>query len=229
MTFNQLTSLIINHPIGGWLDCGNNQLTSLEINHPIGGSLYCHNNRLTSLNINQLIGGGLKCSYNRLTSKPDYKRLQNGDSGNNWVYLDNQLFVYKHISTRKEYTIYTSVFVNSPMRYLVTDGTHSAHARTIKQAILDIRFKQMNRNMDDYRDFGLDDKLTYDDAVVMYRVITGACQAGTQAFLEQHPELSQRKKYSVKEVLDLTNGQYGNDEIKQFFSGDENDTKRSIK
>ena len=215
---NQLTSLEINHPIGGWLDCDNNQLTSLNINQPIGGGLDCRNNQLTSLNINHPIGGWLDCGINHLTSAPVYKRLQNGDSGNNWVYLDGQLFVYKHISTRKEYTIYTSVFVNSPMRYLVTDGTHSAHARTIKQAILDIRFKQMDRNMDDYRNLGLDDKLSYEDAVVMYRVITGACSGGTEDFLNSHPELSARKKYSIREIINLTSGQYGGEALVKFFA-----------
>jgi len=149
---------------------------------------------------------------------PKYKQLKNGDSGNNWVYLDDQLFIYKHKSTRKEYTIYTSVFVNSPTQYLVTDGTYSAHAKTIKQAILDIRFKQMDRNIEEYKGLTLDDKLTYEDAVIMYRVITGACSGGTEAFLISHPELSTRKKYSVREIINLTSGQYGSESLAKFFA-----------
>ena len=215
---NRLSTIEINQPIGGWFDCRNNQLTSLEINQPIGGSLDCFNNQLTSLEINQPIGGALYCSDNKLTKRTDYKRLHEGDSGDNWVYLDDYLFIYKHKSTRKEFTIYTSVFNNHTTKYLVSNGTHSAHARTIKQAILDIRFKQMDRNMDDYRNLGLDDKMSYEDAIVMYRVITGACSGGTEDFLNSHPELSTKKKYSVMEIIDLTSGQYGNDSLAKFFA-----------
>ena len=225
---NQLTSLVINQPIGGWLNCSHNQLTSLTINQPIGRSLDCSHNQLTSLTINHPIGGALHCSHNQLTSLTInhpiggsldcyYERLHEGDSGDNWVYLDDSLFIYKHKSTRKEYTIYTSFFSNWPTKYLVTNGKYSAHAKTIKQAILDIRFKEMDRNIDDYKGLTLDDKLTYEDAIMVYRVVTGACSGGTAAFLILHPELSTRKKYSVKEIIDLTSDQYGNEQLKSFF------------
>jgi hypothetical protein len=147
-----------------------------------------------------------------------YKRLQNGDSGNNWIYLDNSLFIFKRKNARKTYTIYTSVFVNSPTQYLVTNGTYSAHAKTIKQAILDIRFKQMDRNIEEYKGLTLDDKLSYNDAIVMYRVVTGACSGGTEDFLNSHPELSARKKYSIREIINLTSGQYGGEALVKFFA-----------
>lgn len=49
----------------------------------------------------------------------------------------------------------------------------------------------------------------------MYRVITGACEAGTRNFVEG---LSKRKKkYTVAEIIEQTKGQYGNDTFKEFF------------
>jgi hypothetical protein len=211
-----LKELEIDILIGGWLDCSNNQLTSLVINHPIGDSLYCFNNQLTSLIINQPIGGSLYCSNNQLNDLPKYTRLEDGMEGENWVYLDNKLTIFTRKRKHHEFTIYTTPFSGSDIAYAVTNGTHSAHAKTIKRAIIDIRFKESDRNIDDYKGLSLSDKLSYEDAIIMYRAITGACSGGTENFLAQH-DFSERKKYSVQEILDLTQGQYGHDTIRAFF------------
>ena len=48
----------------------------------------------------------------------------------------------------------------------------------------------------------------------MYRVITGACEQGTRYFVE-HNDLPNR--LTVRQAIDLTQGQYGNKKFKEFF------------
>jgi hypothetical protein len=51
----------------------------------------------------------------------------------------------------------------------------------------------------------------------MYRVITGACEGGVRSFLETVK--TKKDKYSVKEIIKLTTGQYGNQELINFIKG----------
>jgi hypothetical protein len=49
----------------------------------------------------------------------------------------------------------------------------------------------------------------------MYRVITGACQQGTQSFLDSLREIKQ--EYTVREIIELTKGHYGSSVFSDFF------------
>ena len=50
----------------------------------------------------------------------------------------------------------------------------------------------------------------------MYRIITGSCEYGVKSFIESQGKL--KKKYSVEEIIKLTENQYGNSEFKGFFN-----------
>ena len=52
------------------------------------------------------------------------------------------------------------------------------------------------------------------DIIKMYRVITGACEAGTRYFVENN---NLPNRLTVKQTIDLTQGQYGNQQFKKFF------------
>jgi Leucine-rich repeat (LRR) protein len=97
----------------------------------------------------------------------------------------------------------------------VKDG-ESAHGETIKQAILDVRFKLSDRNPSQYKDTDIDEQMSIDDLVIMYRTITGACSLGVQNFIEE----SERKStYSIREIIELTKNRYGHEELEEFFKG----------
>lgn len=49
----------------------------------------------------------------------------------------------------------------------------------------------------------------------MYRVITGACRQGTARFVASLGEL--KDKYTVREAIEITKGQYNADRFKAFF------------
>lgn len=101
--------------------------------------------------------------------------------------------------------------------YIVTDGNGTyAHGHTLEEAWDDLNFKLASRDLSEYAKLSLDSVLSYDEAIVCYRVITGACRAGTEHFLKRN--LKEKKtSYTIQEIIELTEGQYGNMEFKSFF------------
>lgn len=214
----KVSELVVDVEVKGGLYCSDNQLTSLEINHAIGGDLYCSRNQLTSLEINHAIGGRLDCYNNQLTSTPIFVRLTQGQRGNNWIYADNMLMFFKRVRTLNDLTVYYGLFDNV---VITKDNSTFSHGKDVKTAIIDLQFKLAKRDINDYKSLTLNSKLTYENAVVMYRVITGACQYGTQQFLEQNK--IQERDYTVAEIIELTKGHYGSESFKRFFGGAIND------
>lgn len=51
----------------------------------------------------------------------------------------------------------------------------------------------------------------------MYRTITGACAAGTKDFVENRLPEPHKERYTIREVIDLTDGEYGSKKLKEFF------------
>ena len=99
--------------------------------------------------------------------------------------------------------------------YIVKDGDIYSHGDTIKEAKESLIYKISNRDTSKYTTYSLNTKLTKKEAIEMYRVITGACEAGTRYFVENNiiPE-----DLTVKKVIDITAGQYGNETLKEFFN-----------
>nr|QMS48015.1 hypothetical protein WG33_0214 [uncultured bacterium] len=53
------------------------------------------------------------------------------------------------------------------------------------------------------------------DAIASYRAITGACEQGARLFCEGK---DLKKKYTVREVIELTESAYGNQAYRDFFA-----------
>jgi len=100
--------------------------------------------------------------------------------------------------------------------YIVTNGTDFAHGRTIKEAKDDLMYKASNRDTSMYKDYTLETILSKEDMIKMYMLITGACSLGTKSFVESHEET--KDYYSIEEIIELTKGQFGNEEFKEFFN-----------
>ena len=94
------------------------------------------------------------------------------------------------------------------------DGVYS-HGATLKEAKESLIYKISDRDKSMYEDYTLETVVTFEDAVKMYRVITGACEAGTRNFVESLTK--RKKKYKVAEIIEQTQGQYGNETFKEFF------------
>lgn len=73
----------------------------------------------------------------------------------------------------------------------------------------------------EYEDLSLDSVVTKEDAIKMYRAITGACEAGTKHFVGGLKKLKPR--YTIAEIIELTEGQFGATDFKNFFAEDGNE------
>ena len=117
----------------------------------------------------------------------------------------------------KETTVYkVQILGQSKISYCVEANGIYSHGDTIKEAKDSLIYKISNRDTSIYESFTLDTVVTFEDAVKMYRAITGACEGGTRHFCENVLR-DKRKKYTVKEVIELTKGQYNNEKLGQFF------------
>jgi len=102
--------------------------------------------------------------------------------------------------------------------YLVTDGEGRwAHGDTLEKAKSDLLYKITDRDKSDYKHLSLDSELSFEDAIVCYRVITGACSFGTKDFVEHRLGENKKEVYTIREIIELTKGEYGNKAFKDFF------------
>ena len=98
----------------------------------------------------------------------------------------------------------------------IFDGKHYAHCRNFRDGVGDLLFKSAaDRGADQYRGISLDDSFTVEELKTMYRVITGACKAGTEFFVNSLKDL--KDEYTVREAIEMTKGQYGAEKFKEFF------------
>jgi len=101
--------------------------------------------------------------------------------------------------------------------FVVADGNGNfAHGKTIKEAKKSLLYKISNRDTSQYKDLTLNSTLTFGEAIKMYRVITGACEFGTKNFINQN-KIDEKKIYTIKEIINITSGQYGNQKLQEFF------------
>ena len=96
------------------------------------------------------------------------------------------------------------------------DGIY-AHGETLKQAYRDWLFKTSDRDVSKYEDISPDDVYDLDFWIIAYRTITGACSFGTNEFLETHKDKI-KKQMTLREVLEVTENQYGHNTFKEFFN-----------
>lgn len=127
--------------------------------------------------------------------------------------------ILTHIKKAKKVGVYTLYVGKIPGRNVVSDGTHYAHCDKLRDGISDLLFKAAkDRGADQYKGMPLDKELTVEEAVTMYRVITGACRQGSASFvdsLKARGELKER--YTVRECVEVTRGQYNAERFAEFF------------
>ena len=182
----------------------------------VGGGLYL--NGLTSIpeGFNPTVGGDL--DLNGLTredrAKVKVNRLSDGQYvPGEYIYCDG---ILTHIKKEKKLGNYTLYIGKIPGRNVVSDGVHYAHCDKLRDGIADLAFKSAkDRGADQYKNLSLDTELTVAEMVTMYRIITGACRQGSESFVNSLGEL--KEKYTIREALEITKGQYNADKFAEFF------------
>ena len=175
-------------------------LTALPDNLTVGGSLY--------------LSGctGLK---NKGEQRQKVRKLKNGDyAPEKYICCDGILTHIKKTVKLRDYTLYVGKIKG---RNVVSDGESYAHCEKLRDGIADINFKRAkDRGADQYKDLTLDTVVKLEDAVTMYRIITGACRAGSAAFVESLGH-KLKKEYTVRECIEITKGQYNAERFAEFF------------
>lgn len=129
------------------------------------------------------------------------------------MYADDILTLIKEKKVKKGYTYFVGRIPNHNVIY---DGVNYAHCRNFKEGVLDLEFKKAKeRGAEQYKNLGLDSIVSFDEARTMYRIITGACQAGTQQFIDNMKE--KKEQYTISEIIQLTKGAYGGTVFEEFF------------
>jgi len=100
--------------------------------------------------------------------------------------------------------------------FIIKDGDVYSHGKTIKEARDSLIYKITDRDTSAYDNYTLETEVTKEEAIKMYRSITGACEGGTKYFVEQNED-KLKDKFNIKELIDLTKGQFGNTKFKEFF------------
>ena len=175
---------------------------------------------LTALPEGLTVGGWLDLSGCTITNPNNYTYLKDGTCvPGRYIYADG---ILTHIKRAKKMGAYTYYVGKIKDKNVVSDGEFYAHCKDFKSGVTDIEFKKArDRGAEQYRSLTPDSVVKYEDAVVMYRIITGACQAGTQQFIDGLCEV--KDEYTVREIITLTTGAYGGGTFKAFFEGNDND------
>ena len=141
-------------------------------------------------------------------------KLKNGDYvEGKYLYADGILTHIKKTKQFKEYIFYVGKIKG---KNVVSNGTYYAHCNNIREGIADIIFKTASdRGAQQYKNLSLDNEIKTEEAITMYRIITGACKQGTQNFIDGIGEL--KESYTIKEIIEMTSGHYGSEAFKEFF------------
>ena len=234
LDLNNLTSIPkgFNPTLGGSLDLSN--LTSIPegFNPTVGGSLYLNN--LTSIpkGFNPTVGGDLYLEG--LASIPKgFNPTVGGDLDlegltSNYTKLEGPILwengkyikvdgIFTEVLNQKGNVYKVKKLNNFKEFFLITDGNNKwSHGDTLKEAKEDLLYKISNISKDEFKSLTLESILPFEKAIECYRVVTGACSFGTKDFVTSNN--IEIKDYSIKQMIELTKGKYGNENFTQFFS-----------
>ena len=207
--------------VGGSLDLeGCTGVTVLPDGLTVGGNLYLSGTGITVLPDGLTVGGNLYLRGTGVTDLSKVKRLHDGDYvPGRYLYADGILTHIRSAHVVDGYTLYKGKI---PGKNVVSDGTYYAHCKEFREGIADIAFKRAKkRGKEQFRDLTPDSVVTLDEAKTMYRIITGACRAGTEDFVSKQRAL--KETYTIREMMEITKGAYGADRFKAFWDGASDD------
>ena len=195
------------------------RLTRLDNgDYKLNGNLVARDDLVIKLDGRLTVGGWLDLRNTPITderaARKQVRHLRDGDYvAGRYLYADG---ILTHIKKRKAVGAYTVYVGKIPHKNVVSDGTSYAHCDSLRDGIANLLFKAAeDRGAEQYKNLSLDTELTVSEAVTMYRVITGACRAGSQAFVDSLGEL--KEKYTIREAIELTKGQYNAEKFAEFF------------
>lgn len=230
---SKIRKLPDNLTVGGWLDLCCTRLVSFPNNLTVKSFLDLNKTYTSDLPQSLTVGGEIYTYYTNIkdTSKVNrtlspeqrekLKELKNRPlfwelNGVSYIKVDG-IFSVIDSHHGNVYKVHKLGQEDKPL-YLVTDGdNHWAHGATIAEAKADLIYKINDRDTSAYKNLSLDDMLSFEESIAAYRIITGACSAGTRDFIENRLPSPHKDKYTVKEIIELTTDEYGGKTFAKFF------------
>jgi hypothetical protein len=124
--------------------------------------------------------------------------------------------ILQNLVSKKGLTYRVRGLTSEKVTYLVTDGAGKfAHGDTLGEARDSLVYKIGDRDKSKFEGMTVETVMPFGEAIEAYRVITGACEAGTKGFVAQ---VGKKESYTIGEIIELTEGRYGHEEFKRFFS-----------
>ena len=213
-----ITALPDNLTVGDSLDLYGTQITVLPDNLTVGDVLDLRNTPITALPDNLTVGGGLYLNGTpifKIRNTLKYRKLKEAEYvPGKYLYVDG---ILTHIKREKKVGKYTYYIGKIQNQNVIFDGERYAHCKDFQSGVLDLEFKaEKDRGAEQYKNMDLSSTVTYEKAIKMYRIITGACQAGTEHFLAGLKEI--KPEYTIAEIIKLTKGNYGARTFEEFFA-----------
>ena len=150
----------------------------------------------------------------RLTGPRKSRTLSNGDYvPGRYLYADGILTHVKRTKQIGKYTYYVGKIKGYNAIY---DGVNYAHCEDFVSGVSDLTFKTAkDRGAEQYKGLTKDSEVSFEDGRTMYRIITGACAAGTQQFIDAMGEI--KDSYTIGEIIEMTKNEYGGEIFRKFF------------
>ena len=214
-----ITSLPEGLTVGDYLDLeGCTGITSLPEGLTVGGSLYLRGTGITNTSmVSKTIS--VKSQQKINTVKHDSRKIRDFCmwQWNNRTYIKVD-GIFTILDDCKGHVYRVHKIGKTKQMYIVTDGEgHYAHGDTLQDARADLIYKINDRDTSSYKNMPLDDSLTFEEAIAAYRTITGACSTGTRDYIENRLPKPHKEKYTIREIIKLTQGEYRSEIFKNFF------------
>ena len=140
------------------------------------------------------------------------------------AYIDGDLMLYTQEKELGEYTIHKAYYgrdyrengAGAKKIFIASNSEFNAHGETVKKAIADLQFKvAQSKDVSEHVErIKRENKVSPFD----YRLITGACEAGTQRFLNEKGKVWEDTA-TIDEVIELTRGYWGHETFVRLLRG----------
>lgn len=197
--------------VGRSLDLRKTSIKKLPENLVVGGDLYLNDTAIKELPSSLRVGGLVYMDYD----VPSYTSLKDGEyEPGRYLYAQGILTHIKKVRKFHQYTFY----IGKAKGYnVISDGKIYSYGRTLRKGIDNLEFKAiLNRGTDQFKNLTLDSEVTFNKAIAMYCSITGSTKNGTEHFFRNLNEA--KDTYTIKEIIELTKGQYGAETFERFFT-----------
>lgn len=207
-----ITSLPNDMTVGTYLDLRGTGITSLPKGLTIGESIYLRDTGITDTsNVTWTLSAKDQKKISDAQNRPiTWKR-----DGREYIKVDR---IFTAVDSHHGNVYRVHKLGCEKQLYLVTDGdNHWAHGDTLQEARVDLIYKINDRDTSMYDGMTLDSTLTFEEAIVAYRTITGACSPGTRDYINNRLPKPHKAKYTIREIISLTEGEYGSERFMEFF------------